>query len=212
MPKKKEEKLKIEDIKKNPDIEKKHFIHKFIEHEHEIMLGTTALFMVLICFVIYVGAITIENKDKFEIYYDGSLKIQYNKDLYGVSDVVSLNEENIVSGEEGKKAGFKFSITNDSLVSVRYKVLLEVDENMIDLDECRDNLVNDDALRFSINDGEGLSLSELEEEGYLIKSGVIRSSKTKDYELKMWIDKDSMEDINKNHFHAKIVVLDDEED
>ena len=83
MPKKKEEKLKIEDIKKNPDIEKKHFIHKFIEHEHEIMLGTTALFMVLICFVIYVGAITIENKDKFEIYYDGSLKIQYNKDLYG---------------------------------------------------------------------------------------------------------------------------------
>ena len=212
MPKKKEEKLKIEDIKKNPDIEKKHFIHKFIEHEHEIMLGTTALFMVLICFVIYVGAITIENKDKFEIYYDGSLKIQYNKDLYGVSDVVSLNEENIVSGEEGKKAGFKFSITNDSLVSVRYKVLLEVDENMIDLDECRDILVNDDALRFSINDGEGLSLSELEEEGYLIKSGVIRSSKTKDYELKMWIDKDSMEDIKKNHFHAKIVVLDDEED
>ena len=212
MPKKKEEKLKIEDIKKNPDIEKKHFIHKFIEHEHEIMLGTTALFMVLICFVIYVGAITIENKDKFEIYYDGSLKIQYNKDLYGVSDVVSLNEENIVSGEEGKKADFKFSITNDSLVSVRYKVLLEVDENMIDLDECRDILVNDDALRFSINDGEGLSLSELEEEGYLIKSGVIRSSKTKDYELKMWIDKDSMEDINKNHFHAKIVVLDDEED
>lgn len=212
MPKKKEEKLKIEDIKKNPDIEKKHFIHKFIEHEHEIMLGTTALFMVLICFVIYVGAITIENKDKFEIYYDGSLKIQYNKDLYGVSDVVSLNEENIVSGEEGKKADFKFSITNDSLVSVRYKVLLEVDENMIDLDECRDILVNDDALRFSINDGEGLSLSELEEEGYLIKSGVIRSSKTKDYELKMWIDKDSMEDIKKNHFHAKIVVLDDEED
>ncbi len=212
MPKKKEEKLKIEDIKKNPDIEKKHFIHKFIEHEHEIMLGTTALFMVLICFVIYVGAITIENKDKFEIYYDGSLKIQYNKDLYGVSDVVSLNEENIVSGEEGKKAGFKFSITNDSLVSVRYKVLLEVDENMIDLDECRDILVNEDALRYSINDGEGLRLSELEEEGYLIKSGVIRSSKTKDYELKMWIDKDSMEDIKKNHFHAKIVVLDDEED
>lgn len=213
MPKKtKEEKLKMEDIKKNPDIEKKHFIHKFIEHEHEIMLGTTALFMVLICFVIYVGAITIENKDKFEIYYDGSLKIQYNKDLYGVSDVVSLNEENIVSGEEGKKAGFKFSITNDSLVSVRYKVLLEVDENMIDLDECRDILVNEDALRYSINDGEGLRLSELEEEGYLIKSGVIRSSKTKDYELKMWIDKDSMEDIKKNHFHAKIVVLDDEED
>ena len=212
MPKKKEEKLKIEDIKKNPDIEKKHFIHKFIEHEHEIMLGTTALFMVLICFVIYVGAVTIENKDKFEIYYDGSLKIQYNKDLYGVSDVVSLNEENIVSGEEGKKAGFKFSITNDSLVSVRYKVLLEVDENMIDLDECRDILVNEDALRYSINDGEGLRLSELEEEGYLIKSGVIRSSKTKDYELKMWIDKDSMEDIKKNHFHAKIVVLDDEED
>ena len=212
MPKKKEEKLKIEDIKKNPDIEKKHFIHKFIEHEHEIMLGTTALFMVLICFVIYVGAVTIENKDKFEIYYDGSLKIQYNKDLYGVSDVVSLNEENIVSGEEGKKADFKFSITNDSLVSVRYKVLLEVDENMIDLDECRDILVNEDALRYSINDGEGLRLSELEEEGYLIKSGVIRSSKTKDYELKMWIDKDSMEDIKKNHFHAKIVVLDDEED
>ena len=51
---KKEKKLKMQDIKKNPDIEKKHFINKFVEHEREIMLLTTAIFMVLL-FSIFVA-------------------------------------------------------------------------------------------------------------------------------------------------------------
>ena len=212
MPRKKQEKkLKMEDIKKNPDIEKKNFIVKFVEHEHEIMLVTTALFMVLICAVIYIGAITIENKDKVEIYYDGSLKIKYNIDVSGVSDIITLGEGNVLSNEGGEKAEFNFSITNDSLTSVRYKVYLEEDKSMVKLDGCKDKLVNPSAIRYSINKGKDHFLGEKEEEGYLIKSGVIKSSATKDYTLEAWIDKDSMEDINKNHFHGRIIVINVEE-
>ncbi len=212
MPKnKKEKKLKIEDIKKNPDIEKKHFIHKFIEHEHEIMLVTTALFMVLICAVIYIGAITIENKDKVEIYYDGSLKIKYNVDLTEDADVVTLGENNSVSDEGGVKADYMFTITNDSLTSVRYKVYLQEDEGMIDLDNCKDKLVNKSAIRYSFNEQDSNMLDNFIDDGYLIKDGIIKSSKTKKYNLKIWIDKDSMEDVNKSHFHGRIIVVNAEE-
>lgn len=213
MPRKKQEKkLKIEDIKKNPDIEKKHFIHKFIEHEHEIMLVTTALFMLLICTVIYIGTVTIENKDKVEIYYDGSLRIRYNIDISGVSDVVTLSDNNIVSDDSGEVAEFRFSITNDSLTSVRYKVYLEEDKSMIKLDDCKERLVNHEAIRYSINDGKEKKLDTFEEDGYVIKSGIINSSKTKEYVLKAWIDKDTMEDINKNHFHGRIIVVNEDEE
>ena len=212
MPRKKQEKkLKIEDIKKNPDIEKKHFIVKFVEHEHEIMLVTTALFMILICAVIYIGAITIENKDKVEIYYDGSLKIKYNIDVSGVSDIVTLGEKNVFSIDGGEKAEFNFSITNDSLTSVRYKVYLEEDESMIKLDGCSEKQVNHSAIRYSINGKKEHLLDEPLEDGYLIKSGSIKSSETKEYSLEAWIDKDSMEDINKNHFHGRIIVVNEEE-
>ena len=213
MPRKKQEKkLKIEDIKKNPDIEKKHFIHKFIEHEHEIMLVTTALFMLLICTVIYIGTVTIENKDKVEIYYDGSLRIRYNIDISGVSDVITLNDSNIVSDDSGEIAEFRFSITNDSLTSVRYKVYLEEDKSMIKLDDCKDKLVNHDAIRYSINDGKEKKLDTFEDDGYIIKNGIINSSKTKEYVLKAWIDKDTMEDIEKSHFHGRIVVVNEDEE
>lgn len=209
--KKKEVKLKIEDIKRNPDIEKKHFIHKFIEHEHEIMLVTTALFMVLICAVIYIGAITIENKDKVEIYYDGSLKIKYNVDLTGVADIITLREENIVSEDNGQKAEYEFSVTNDSLTSVRYKVFIVEDEGMIDLDKCKDKIVNKEAIRYTINDKEEEGVLEEENDGFIINSGIIKSTKTKKYSLKIWIDKDSMEDVSKNHFHGRIIVVNAEE-
>ena len=213
MPRKKQEKkLKIEDIKKNPDIEKKHFIHKFIEHEHEIMLVTTALFMLLICTVIYIGTVTIENKDKVEIYYDGSLRIRYNIDISGVSDVITLNDSNIVSDDSGEIAEFRFSITNDSLTSVRYKVYLEEDKSMIKLDDCKDKLVNHDAIRYSINDGKEKKLDTFEDDGYIIKNGIINSSKTKEYVLKAWINKDTMEDIEKSHFHGRIVVVNEDEE
>ena len=208
---KKEKKLRIEDIKKNPDIEKKHFINKFVEHEREIMLLTTAIFMVLICFVIYVGAVTIENKDKMDIYYDGSLKIRYNIDVSGVSDVVTLGEDNILSNNSGEKADFMFSITNDSLTSVRYKVLLEEDESMVEFDKCKDLSVNIEAVRFSINDGDEIKLEKSNDGSYILKSGYIKASKTKEYILKAWIDKDSMLDFKKNHFHGRIVIVSDEE-
>ncbi len=212
MPRKKQEKkLRVEDIKKNPDIEKKHFINKFIEHEHEIMLCTTALFMILICAVIYIGAVTIENKDKVEIYYDGSLKIRYNIDISGVSDVVTLDEDNIVFDDYGEEETFTFSITNDSLTSVRYNVYLEDDKGMVKLDGCGEKLVNHEAIRYKINDGKELSLKAKEEDGYLLKSGIIGPSKTKEYKLKAWIDKDSMEDVHKNHYHGRIIVVNIEE-
>ena len=212
MPRKKQEKkLKIEDIKRNPDIEKKHFIHKFIEHEHEIMLCTTALFMLLICFVIYIGIITIDNKDKIAVYYDNGLKIKYNIDVSGVSDIVTLGRNNIVSNDEGEAAEFDFSITNDSLTAVKYKVYLEEDSSMVELDDCADKLVNTDAIRYSINDGKKHSLNIVEDDAFLIKSGYINSSLTKNYVLKIWIDKKLIEDPNKYHFHGRIVVVNDEE-
>ena len=210
MPKKKEKKLKIEDIKKNPDIEKKHFIHKFIEHEHEIMLGTTAIFMVLILVAIYIGTVAMENKDKIQIYYDGSLKIKYNIDISGVADIITLSDDNVVDKTSGEKREIKFSITNDSLTNVKYKVFLEEDDGMIELDNCKDKQVNKDAIRFSLNDKDEYSLEEKAEEGYLLKTGTIDASKTKNYKLKIWIDKESMKDVNKNHFHGRIVVINDE--
>ena len=206
----KENKLKIEDIKKNPDIEKKHFINKFIEHERIIMFLTTIVFMILICAVIYICSVIIEKDNKVEIYYDGSLKIEYNIDSSGVTDIVSLGEDNILDDLEGEKSDFSFRITNDSNSVVRYKIYLEEDDSMIRLDDCRDKLVNKDAIRFSINGEKESVLNRIDKDSYLILSGFVNPSKTKEYNLEVWIDKKSMKDINKNHFHGRIVVVNDE--
>lgn len=207
---KKEKKLHIEDIKKNPEIEKKNFIHKFIEHEHEIMICTTALFMVLICLVIFIGAKTVEYSDKVEIYYDGNLKIRYNKDFSGVSDIISLSKDNIVDLRSGEKSEYNFSVINDSLIGSKFNVYLEIDDEMIKLDECKDDLVDLSAVRYSINDSKEKSITNLMDEGYLIHSGSIKANKTNDYVLKMWIDGNSLDNYDKYHFHARIIIIDED--
>ena len=84
---------------------------------------------------------------------------------------------------------------------------------MIDLDGCGDKLVNDNAIFFQINDGKIRSLYDVKtSDGYLILEDEIVDTNVNEYELKLWILKEKMEDENKSHFHGNIVIEEIEEE
>lgn len=199
-------KLKIEDIKKDPQIEKRNFIKKFVEHEHEIMIVTVACFMFIICIAIYSNYFAIKYSDRIDVYYDNGLKVKFNINLEGVADLITLTDENIVDGNNGKKEEYEFTVSNESFVKTKFLVYIEEDTELIKIDNCKDKQVNLDALRFSINDGEELTLEELSDDMFSLYKGNIKANEVKYYKLNVWIDKNSMDNVNNNHFHGKIII------
>ncbi len=201
----KKKKLKISDIKKNSDTEVISTIDRIKRHEKEYLLVTAAIFMLIILAIVY-SLFGISEKDIKTSSYDA--------DIMGVSEVITLNEESIVDSNETGLLLDKntFTVSNKATGKHKFKVFINEDQSMIDLDGCGDRLANDDSIFFKVNDGEIKSLNEvLVEDGYLILEDEI-SKESKDYDLYIWILRDKLHDINRNHFHGNIVIEEIEEE
>lgn len=201
----KKKKLKISDIKKNSDTEVISTIDRIKRHEKEYLLVTAAIFMLIILAIVY-SLFGISEKDIKTSSYDA--------DIMGVSEVITLNEESIVDSNETGLLLDKntFTVSNKATGKHKFKVFINEDQSMIDLDGCGDKIANDDSIFFKVNDGEIKSLNEvLVEDGYLILEDEI-SKESKDYDLYIWILRDKLHDINRNHFHGNIVIEEIEEE
>ena len=214
MPKPKK-KLKMEDIKKNSDIEVLSTIERIKLHEREYLMVTTAIFMVIICLVLFVLFGGFNKESALNIFRVGDLNVKYDTDIMGLSYVITLNEDSIVNNEEEgiNSQAHKFSISNASNGVHKYNVYIENDLSMIDIDGCSYLLANDDAIYFSVNNSSVRKLSEVKKDnGYLIVKGEVTGENTINYDLKIWILKDDLKDSRKNHFHGSIKVEEIEEE
>ena len=207
-------KLKMEDIKKNNDVEVMSTIERIKLHEREYLLVTTAIFMVIIALVLFVLFGGFDKNSDLNILKIGNLNVEYDSNMTGASDVITLTEDNVVENEkEVEDYATVFSVSNASKGKHKFKAFIVADQTMIDLDGCGDKLVNDNAIFFQINDGKIRSLYDVKtSDGYLILEDEIIGTNVNEYELKLWILKEKMEDENKSHFHGNIVIEEIEEE
>jgi len=207
-------KLKMEDIKKNNSAEVTSTIERIKLHEREYLLVTTAVFMVIIALVLFVLFGGFNKNSDLNVLKIGNLNVEYDSNMTGASDVITLNEENVVESEDKvNNYASVFSISNAADGKHKFKVFIVEDQTMVDLDGCKDYLVNDDAVFFQINSGEIKSLYDVKtNDGYLVLEDEIIGSNTNDYELKIWTLKEKMENEEKTHFHGNIVIEEIEEE
>ena len=202
-------KLKMENIKKNSDTEILSTIERIKLHEREYLLITATIFMVIILLALFIIFGNYNRNKAFNLFKIGNLDVVYESSVTGLSDVITLNEESVVnSNEDGLKTeSHNFTIASSVKGRHKFNVYIQNDLAMINIDGCGDMLVNDDAIYYSINDGEVKRLSDVKQDNYyLILSDVIEDKKTKNFEIKLWIMQGDMVDPNKVHFHGNIIV------
>lgn len=208
MKKEKKKRLKISDIKRYSRVNIGHTIEKIKMHEKEMTVITAGIMIIIILLIILIIGTSFNKINEYNIYEEGNLVVKYGKYEEGYSDVITLGSDDVVNDKEGlNKNSHDFRIYNRGNESVKINILLQIDEEIIELDNCYKLFVNDNAIRYSFNNKKVNNLFDSKDGiGYILEEDFIDGGQYKDYKLDIWINNKDILDNKNNHFHGKLIV------
>ena len=96
----------------------------------------------------------------------GTLNIDFGEDS---SNAIDLSGQYPMSDEEGLKlTPYTFTITNTGTLTADYEVYIQDDQDMISKDNCTNNQLNKDYIRYKLDTGTPANLSSLAGSNYKI--------------------------------------------
>ena len=205
---KKRKKYDVEVIETTGEkIERKRIrLTKFLKRELIFTIVSILMVTTLIIGGSYAIFTNIQKAEKYNIVKTGTLQIAYDDTSSGLGNIINLNGAFPESDSEGqKREPYRFKITNTGSLTVQYKVKILDDINMIEEDDCEDNLLEKSKIKYSINGGTPVILDTMKED-YIVITGSLGPSKSAIYEVRMWIDDTAGNEVLGTHYHGKIVV------
>lgn len=134
----------------------------------------------------------------------GTLNIDFGEDS---SNTIDLSGQYPMSDEEGLKlTPYVFTITNTGTLTADYEVYIQDDQDMISKDNCTNNQLNKDYIRYKLDTGTPANLSSLADSNYKIATGSLEAGGSATYTLYVWIREGVGNDVLNKHYHGKIVV------
>lgn len=195
----KKNRLKQSDVKKYSMGELDHVISKIKANEVKYTI-ISVLFMLIVLFIIaYMIFSSVLERVNYNILQHRDLLIQFSENENGLGDIIDLVNVNTYSSSNQVLDVYEVSITNSSDVAKKYKVFIEDDLDMIEIDKCQDIFLDRSFLRYSINGGDIRALRDNDS----IIFGTLKAKETVTYKIKVWVS-DIYSDTP--HYHGKFVV------
>ena len=147
---------------------------------------------------------TVSNESEdYNVLKAGTLDIDFGED----TSTISLTNSYPLSDTDGLASDpYTFTITNTGTLDAYYTVSLLDDDEMIAADNCSENQLNKDYIKYTLNDNTIHNYSEIVAAGGQIDSGMLAPSESKTYTLRLWLREDAGNDVLGKHYHGKIVV------
>ena len=146
---------------------------------------------------------SVSKSAEYNVIKVGTLNIDYGD----ASNTIDLNGQYPMSDEEGLKLEpYKFTIQNTGSLKADYEVFIEDDTDMINNDNCANNQLNKDYIRYKLDTGTPANLSSIAGTNYKIATGSLEPGGSVTYTLYVWIREGVGNDVLNKHYHGKIVV------
>lgn len=175
----------------------------------ELKITIVSIFVVTIVMISSAFAIfsSVQKSEKYNTLTVGTLKVDFIDTEDGMGNIINLNGAYPISDAKGQEEDpYSFKITNSGTLAASYKIKILDDTDMINEDNCQDNLLDKSKIRVSINKGEAFTLSDTEANEFTVEQGILEASDVKNYEIRIWIKEDSGNEVLGKHYHGKIVV------
>ena len=175
----------------------------------EIKLTIFSIFAVTITMISSAYAIfsSVQKSENYNTITVGTLKIDFNDTEDGLGNIIKLNGAYPESDNDGQKEEpYTFKITNSGNISANYKIKILDDTDMIESDNCQDNLLDKTKIKLSINGEEPITLSDKEANSYEIANGILTPNNSRTYKIRIWITDQAGNEVLGKHYHGKIVV------
>ena len=129
-------------------------------------------------------------------------------------DKISITKVNPLTDALGLSSkGYTISIKNNSKMNLKYTVKILDDKEEYDLDGCSDTKLPIESIKLGYHkDKEHNNIVLLNElENGILATDIIEPGKTADYTIRLWIDKDTNLNLDKDgHYHGLIKVEESE--
>ena len=147
---------------------------------------------------------SISRSAEYNVIKVGTLNIDFGANS---SNTINLTGQYPMSDEEGVTlTPYTFTITNTGTLPADYEVLIQDDQDMISHDNCANNQLNKDYIRYKLDTGTPNNLSSIAESNYRIATGSLDVGGSVTYTLYVWIREGVGNDVLNKHYHGKIVV------
>ena len=147
---------------------------------------------------------SISRSAEYNVIKVGTLNIDFGADS---SNTINLTGQYPMSDEEGVTlTPYTFTITNTGTLPADYEVLIQDDQDMISHDNCANNQLNKDYIRYKLDTGNPINLSSIAGSNYRIATGTLEAGGSVTYTLYVWIREGVGNDVLNKHYHGKIVV------
>ena len=201
----KKRKIKVENYDKNSTDSK--FLSRL--YVQNIKFTVISVFVVLLVMISSSYAIfsSVQKSNKYNTLKLGTLKVSFTDNEQGMGNIINLNGEYPESDEEGQlEEPYTFKITNTGTLDASYSIKILDDTDMINEDNCSNNLLDKAKLRVSVNGDIPFTLSDKAADGYIIETGILEPDANATYSLRIWISENSDNSVLGKHYHGKIVV------
>lgn len=187
-----------------------------LKKRQALLIGGILLLVLLLCFGFTYVWIMVNQREDAKRPKTGFLSVTINDSTTSsliMENPYPMNETGGLSTDP-----YKLTLENESRYTMNYALVLKEDEEA--LKKCREEnngveckKVSIDSIRYSIKKNGGiLSTGLLKDSKGVIEMGVMEPTSEKndtkaDYELKLWVDYDTTEDLTDAKFYGKVDVL-----
>ncbi len=186
-------------------------INKYLSKglSREIKFTIISIFVVTIVMISSAYAIfsSIQKADEANTLTVGTLNVEFSTDSKELGNIIKLNGAYPESDEDGiKEKPYEFKITNSGNVDAGYKIKIVDDNDMIEADNCSDNLLDKGEIRVSVDGKPPFTLSDVASTEYIVETGYLSAGKSKEYSIRVWISDASGNEVLGKHYHGKILI------
>ena len=193
--KKRKNKLEEKDIKKYSMTQLDHVISKIKEQEFKYIVLSVSLILILVLTICYIIFSSIQTSVYDDTIRSGKLLINYAEKEGNIGNIIYITGLNNNSNPQE----YTLSITNTSNEKKTFIIRIKDDDEMIDVDGCRNNSIPRDKIKYSYDDTE-LILTDDE----TVVSEELLPGGSAYYKFKIWVEDPNL-NID-NHYHAKFSV------
>lgn len=199
--KRKKKRLKQSDIKKYSMTELDHVISKIKANEVKYTVISVLIILISFFIIAYIIFSSVQEHVSHNVFKDGNLYIKFLEKENGLGDIIDLVDVSTYSTGDMVLDTYEVTITNDSSDVSKYQIFIEDDIDMIEIDNCKDIFLDRSYLRYNVNDGVDMTLSDDEDNSIIF--GSLSGGKSITYTIKVWVSDTYIGD---THYHGKLVV------
>lgn len=149
-----------------------------------------------------------KHTEEYNFFNTENLEFSYVDHGFGNGDILSLVKESPKSDSLAlQEDGYRFSVTNISNTTHRYRIRLVEDIAVIDEDSCSSKLLYPNYIKYQFDSNAPQTLVSIENNGYVLYESEesILPGNSEIHELRIWLDENTPKDLE-DHYHGRIVL------